>query len=95
MRDQVTVLPMNEQQWEILGIQQEGASLFTSISLIEGEILNFMDGKGEAMLTDIVNQLGFPEPIILMGIGGLIREGLVTAKRKNRFVLLIEKSKAI
>ena len=74
---------MNEQQWEKLGIHQEGSSLLTTISLAEGEILNFMEGKEEVTLTDIVNQLGLPEPIIMMGIGGLIKEGLVVARNNS------------
>ncbi len=87
----VMTLPMDEQQWGNLGINQEGASLFTTISVAEGEVLNLMEGKKEVTLIDIVNQLGLPEPIIMMSIGGLIREGLVAAKRHDKFVLLTEK----
>jgi hypothetical protein len=86
----MTVL-MNEQQWEKLGVRQDGASLFTTISLVEGEVLGFIEGKKEITLTDIVNELGLPEPIVMMGVGGLIIEGLVAAKRHNQFVLLSEK----
>lgn len=83
-------LPMDDQQWERLGVQHEGSSLFTTISLAEGEVLNYMEGKKEVTLASIVNQLGLPEPIVLMSIGGLIRERLVAAKRHNKFVLLTE-----
>jgi len=79
------------QNWRELGIQQEGALLFTSISIAEGEILNFMEGKDEVTLTDLVDQLNLPMPIIMMGMGVLIREGLVAAKRHNQYVLLSEK----
>jgi len=81
------------QNWKELGIQQEGALLFTSISIAEGEILNFMDGKEHVTLTDLVNQLDLPMPIIMMGMGVLIREGLVAAKRHNKYVLLTMEGK--
>lgn len=81
-------LPMNEQQWEKSGIHQQGASLFTTISLAQGEILNFMEGKGQVTMTDIVSQLELPPPIVMMAIGGLIKEVLIAAKRHNQFVSL-------
>ncbi len=85
----VILLPMDKQEWKELGFPRQGASLLTMISLAEGEILNFMEKKEEVALTDIVDQLGFPEPIIMMSIGGLIRDGLVVTKRRNQFILLI------
>lgn len=88
----ISVLPMDEQQWKELGIKHEGTSLFTTMSLVEGEILNFMDDKGQVTLTQIVNESKWPEPVVIMGVGGLVREGLVSATRHNKFVLLAEKN---
>lgn len=87
----VITLPMDEQQWEKLGVQQEGSSLFISICLAEREVLNFLDGKKEVTLTHIIDQLGLPEPIILMSIGSLITEGIIAARRHNKFILLYKK----
>ena len=36
-------LPMEKKEWEKAAAQQ---GLFTTIGLAEGEILNFMEGKG-------------------------------------------------
>jgi hypothetical protein len=63
--------------------------LFTAIGLTEGEILNFMEGKGEVALTDIVQHLdGVPWSTVIMGIGVLIREGLIAYKGQNKYILL-------
>jgi len=85
----VTELLMDEKEWEKLAAQQ---GLFTSIGLAEGEILNFMEGKQEVALTDIVRHLdGIPWSTTIMGIGALIREGLIAYKGQNQYVLLNDK----
>ena len=85
----ITELPMDEKEWEKAAAQQ---GLFTTIGLAEGEILNFMEGKGEVALTDIVQHLdGVPWSTVIMGIGALIREGLIAYKGQNQYVLLDSK----
>ena len=82
----ITEQPMDEKEWEKAAAEQ---GLFTSIGLAEGEILNFMEGKGEVALTDIVQHLdGVPWSTVIMGIGALIREGLIAYKGQNKYVLL-------
>jgi hypothetical protein len=82
-------LPMEQKEWEKAAAQQ---GLFTTIGLAEGEILNFMEGKGEVALTDIVQHLSWvPWSTIIMGIGALIREGLIAYKGQNKYVLLDSK----
>jgi hypothetical protein len=82
-------LPMEQKEWEKAAAQQ---GLFTTIGLAEGEILNFMEGKGEVPLTDIVQHLSWvPWSTIIMGIGALIREGLIAYKGQNQYVLLDSK----
>lgn len=80
---------MGKKEWEKAAAQQ---GLFTTIGLAEGEILNFMEGKGEVALTDIVHHLDWvPWSTIIMGIGALIREGLIAYKGQNQYVLLTNK----
>jgi Mn-dependent DtxR family transcriptional regulator len=80
---------MDEKEWEKAAAEQ---GLFTTIGLAEGEILNFMEGKGEVALTDIVQHLdGVPWSTVIMGIGALIREGLIAYKGQNKYVLLTNK----
>jgi predicted transcriptional regulator len=82
-------MPMGEKEWEKAAAQQ---GLFTTIGLAEGEILNFMESKGEVALTDIVHHLDWvPWSTIIMGIGALIREGLIAYKGQNQYVLLTNK----
>jgi hypothetical protein len=79
-------LPMDEKELKKAAAQQ---GLFTTIGLAEGEILNFMEGKGEVALTEIVQHLNWiPWSTIIMGIGALIREGLIAYKGQNPYVLL-------
>ena len=83
-------LPMEQKEWEKAAVQQ---GLFTTIGLAEGEILNFMEGKGEVPLTDIVQHLSWvPWSTIIMGIGALIREGLITYIGQNKYVLVTKKT---
>ena len=82
-------LPIGQKKWEKAAAQQ---GLFTAIGLAEGEILNFMEGKGEVALTDIVQHLSWiPRSTIIMGIGALIRERLIAYKGQNQYVLLDNK----
>ena len=58
-------MPMGKKEWEKAAAQQ---GLFTTIGLAEGEILNFMEGKGEVALTDIVHHLDWvPWSTIIRG----------------------------
>lgn len=85
----ITEIPMDGKEWEKAAAQQ---GLFTTIGLAEGEILNFMEGKGEVALTDIVHHLeGVPWSTIIMSIGALIREGLIAYKGQNQYVLSANK----
>ena len=85
----INELLMEQKEWEKAAAEQ---GLFTTIGLAEGEILNFMEGKGEVALTDIVQHLdGVPWSTVIMGIGALIREGLIAYKGQNKYVLLTNK----
>jgi predicted transcriptional regulator len=87
----ITELSMDEKEWKQAAAQQ---GLFTTIGLAEGEILNFMEGKREVELTDIVQHLdGIPWSTVIMGIGALIREGLIAYKGQNQYVLLTTEGK--
>lgn len=82
-------LPTDKKEWQKATVHQ---GLFTTIGLVEGEILNFMEGKEEVALTDIVQHLdGLPWSTIIMGIGALIREGLIAYEGQNIYVLLNNK----
>ncbi|GEM_PF-3195432 len=87
------VLPMEKTDWMRTGVKQEGASLMTPLGLIEGDVLNLVESKGRVALKDIVQELTWPEAMVMMSAGALIREGLVQAKRHHRFIYLEEAKK--
>ena len=62
---------MDDQQWEKLGVKQEGASLLTMLNVVEGEILDFMEGKGEVTFSYLVSHIEWPEVVVVMATGGL------------------------
>jgi len=82
---------MGREQWEELGVKRNGASLLTPVSLVEGEILEFMETRSKTTLSEIVAHLSWPVPIIMIGVGGLINQGLLIAMRHDTFILLTRK----
>ncbi len=87
------ILPMKKAEWLKAGVKQEGASLITSLGLVEGDVLDFVETKGPVALKDIVQELTWPEAMVMMSAGALIRDGLVQAKRHNKHIYLEEASK--
>jgi hypothetical protein len=78
------VMPeIKDAEWNKVGLPIDGKSLMSSLTLVETEILELIETRRELSLTDILNAVSWPAPIILMSIGGLIREKVVIAKRKG------------
>ena len=68
---------------------KEGASLASILSVIEGEILLYLEKYGYARLRKLVRELDWPMAEVMMGIGALIREGLVEVRR-DRFGVILQ-----
>lgn len=83
-------LPMDATAWINVGIKQEGASLMTPLGLIEGDVLNLIESNGAMILKDLVREMRWPETMVLMSVGALIRSGLIQAKRHSHFVYLVK-----
>ncbi len=80
---------LTENAWKKMAkAKKGGASLLTAVSLIEGEILNYLDEHGFARLKKIVRDLDWPMAEVMMGVGALIRDGLVEVRR-DRFGLML------
>lgn len=56
-----------------------GASLMTPLGLVEGEILLHLEERGGMSLRQLVHDLEWPSQLILMAVGALVREQLVSA----------------
>ncbi len=59
-------------------------ALITKLSLVEGEILTYLEKRGVARLRRIVYDLEWPMAEVMMAVGALIRERLVEI-RQDRF----------
>lgn len=64
-------------------------SLVTSLGIIEGEVLLYLDVHGATPTRRLIRDLEWPSPLVTMALGALIREGLVRA-RQHELELIIE-----
>ncbi len=75
--------------WKKLARTKEGgAGLFTVLSLVEGEILTYLEENGVARLRKVVQELEWPMAEVMMAVGVLMRERLVEVRR-DRFGVLV------
>ncbi len=63
-------------------------SLMTSIGLIEGEILTFLEERGATPLRRLIRELGWAAPMVMMAVGALVRQGLIRALKHELEVVL-------
>jgi len=76
-------IPMTYQEWEKVGLPIEGGSLMSSIGLIESQLLELVEKDGPIFLGEALQKLDWPDPLILMSVGGLVRERQIIAERKD------------
>ena len=62
-------------------VSQKDGSWMTPIGVAEGEVLSFLDEHGTVAIRRLVQQLEWPAPIVLMGVGALIRDGLACVRQ--------------
>ncbi len=62
-------------------------SLMTPLGLMEGAVLTYLEEHGATMLRDLIRKLGRSAAMVTMGVGALIREGLVEGRHQNLDVL--------
>ena len=65
-----------------------GAVLNTTISIVEGEILTYLEKHGFSRLKKVIRDLEWPMAEVMMAVGALIREGLIEVRRDRFGVLL-------
>ena len=58
--------------------------MITELGIIAGEILNFLEEiKGPFSIDDIKSKIDYPDDLILMSLGWLVREGHIYVKDLN------------
>lgn len=69
---------------EQVGIRRghEGMPLMTALGLIGGDVLTYLDDHGAARLEELSQRIDWPRWMTLMGVGALVRQGLVRAMRQ-------------
>ena len=58
--------------------------MITEIGIVAGEIWHYLDGYGEVTFSQLVGGLERPEPLVLMSLGWLAREGHVIVQQEAR-----------
>ena len=87
MRIQLAIPGRNA--WRKMAVAKKGgATLNTTLSLVEGEILTYLEKHGFARVKKVLRELEWPMAEVLMGVGALVRDGLVEVRR-DRFGLFL------
>ncbi len=58
----------------------EGVPLMTTLGIVEGEILIYLERYGAATLRELTRTLDWPARLVTMAVGGLVRERLARAE---------------
>ena len=67
------------EEWKPSPGRPEQTSLITSLGLIEGEALTYVEEHGATTLRRLIQALEWPARLVMMAVGALIRNGLVRA----------------
>jgi hypothetical protein len=63
-------------------------SLITRLGVIEGEILTYLETHGATSVRRLMRELEWPAPMVMMAVGGLVREGLARAIQHELEVII-------
>ncbi len=64
------------------------SSLMTSLGLVEGDLLTYLERHGATTLRRLIRESDWPAPMIMMGLGALIRQGLARALQHDLEVIV-------
>ncbi len=64
------------------------SSLMTPLGIVSGEVLLFIEKNGTTTLRNLIHELPWPATLIVMGVGVLIRNGLVQGVQHDLEVTL-------
>lgn len=82
------LLPLAEEAWKKPPAHVEDTPLITTLGLIEGEVLTFLEDHGATTLRGLIRELEWPARMVMMAVGALVREHLVRAAQHELEVIL-------
>ena len=69
-------------------MKHEDNSLMTPLGIVSGEVLLFIEKNGKTTLRNLIHELPWPATLIVMGVGVLIRNGLIQGVQQELEVIL-------
>ncbi|MBI2173708.1 MAG: hypothetical protein HYU33_00720 [Candidatus Omnitrophica bacterium] len=82
------LLTMLEEENEDSLTNTDCASLMTPLGLVEGEVLTYLERHQSTTLRRLNRELEWPAYMVMMGVGALIRVGLVRGIQHDLEVVL-------
>lgn len=82
------LFPLVEEEWKKAPAKIEEASLITTLGLVEGEVLAFLEDHRATTLRGLIRELEWPSRVVMMAVGALVRERLVRAAQRELEVIL-------
>jgi len=64
----------------------------TPLGIVEGEVLLSLEHHGETTLRRLIQESQWPARIVMMGVGALIREGLVHGVHRDPNTVIVAKA---
>ncbi len=58
--------------------------MITEIGIVAGEIWHYLDHRSEVAFSEVVKGIDRPQPLALMSLGWLAREGHVIVREEGR-----------
>lgn len=83
MLGDATAAPVQGAPAIVKGGARGSSSLMTTVGLVEGEILTYLEEHGGTTLRDLVRKLGRSASMVTMGVGALIRERLAQGRQQD------------
>ncbi len=82
------LLPMEEERVTEPRVYLPERPLMTTLGIVEGDILTYLERFGTTTMRQLIRELEWPAPMVMMAVGALIREGLIRALRHELEVVV-------
>jgi len=66
----------------------------TPLGVVEGDVLTWLEVHGPTTLRQLVDELDWPAPLVAMGLGALIREGLAEGLQQGLEIVVHDRHAA-